>query len=127
MMARAGERNKLADGFGQYSAFAATSQIWRNPLHNPDTGIKLDCFGAYCVNSTNRWRMQVRDFSRQTGTTLKRLVISRLYRLAAKQQPADEARLQSPHIRHFGLKPRRRSGYVDPLIAHLGRARQGSA
>ena len=83
------------------------SQIWRNPLHNPDTGIKPDCFGAYCVNSTNRWRMQVRDFSKQTGITLKRLVISRLYRLAAKQQHAGEARIQSPHIRHFGLRPRR--------------------
>ena len=85
------------------------SQIWLNPLHNPDTGIKLDCFGAYCVNSINRWRMQVKGFSRQTGITLKRLVILRLYRQVARQRHADEARIQSPHIRHFGLKPRRHS------------------
>ena len=88
--------------------FPTMSQIWLNPLHNPDTGIKPGCFAAYCVNSINRWRMQVKGFSRQTGITLKRLVISRLYRQANRQQHADEARTQSPHIKHFGLKPRRR-------------------
>jgi hypothetical protein len=34
-------------------------------------------------------------------------VILKRYRLAVRQQRADEARMSSPHIRHFGLKPRR--------------------
>ena len=51
----------------------------------------------------------MKDSFKQTGVTLKRLVISRLYRQADRQQHADEARIQSPHIRHFGLKPRRHS------------------
>jgi len=51
----------------------------------------------------------VKVFTKPVGITLKRRVISRLYRQAAKQQQADEARMSSPHIRHFGLKPRRHS------------------
>ena len=77
------------------------------------------CFGASCVNSTNRWRTQVKDSSRQTGTLRRLLATLKLYRLAARQQHVDEARMSSTHIRHVGLKHRRafRSGYVDPLIA----------
>ena len=51
----------------------------------------------------------VKVFTKPVGITLKRRVISRLYRQAAKQQQADEARTSSPHIRHFGLKPKRHS------------------
>ena len=85
--------------------FAAMSQIWLNLLHNPDTA---DCCGAFYVNSIS-WRTQVKSSFKQTGITLKRLVISRLYRQADRQQHADEARIQSPHIRHFGVKARRHS------------------
>jgi hypothetical protein len=112
--ALANVRNKLTDGksnptdFRQSSVFAAMSQIWLNPLYNPDTATKPDCCGAFYVNSIS-WRTQVKSSFKQTGITLKRLVISRLYRQADRQQHADEARIQSPHIRHFGLKPRRRS------------------
>jgi hypothetical protein len=88
--------------------FAAMSQIWLNPLHNRDTATKPDCCGAFYVNSIS-WRTQVKSSFKQTGITLKRRVVSRLYRQAAKQQQADEARMSSPHIRHFGLKPRRHS------------------
>ena len=51
----------------------------------------------------------VKVFTKPVGITLKRRVVSRLYRQAAKQQQADEARMSSPHIRHFGLKPRAHS------------------
>ena len=57
----------------------------------------------------SNWRTQVKVFTKPVGITLKRRVISRLYRQAARQQHADEARMSSPHIRHFGLKPRRHS------------------
>ena len=39
----------------------------------------------------------VKVFTKPVGITLKRRVISRLYRQAAKQQ---QARMSSPHIRH---------------------------
>ena len=48
--ALANVRNKLTDSksnltdFRQSSVFAAMSQIWLNPLHNPD---KSDCCGAF--------------------------------------------------------------------------------
>ena len=51
----------------------------------------------------------VKVFTKPAGITLKRRVVSRLYRQAARQQHADEARMSPPHIRHFGLKPRRHS------------------
>ena len=51
----------------------------------------------------------VKVFTKPAGITLKRRVVSRLYRQADRQQHADEARIQSPHIRHFGLKPKRHS------------------
>ena len=51
----------------------------------------------------------VKVFTKPVGMTLKRRVILRLYRQAAKQQQAEKARMSSPHIRHFGLKPRRHS------------------
>ena len=91
------------------SAFAAMSQIWLNPLHNPATATKPDCCGASYVNSTNRWRTQVKDSSRQTGTLRRLRATLKLFRLAAKQRHADEAQMSSPHIRHFGLRPRRHS------------------
>ena len=87
--------------------FAETLQVWRNLLHNQATGIKPCCFGAYCVNAVNHWKMQVKDFFRQIVILLKRRMILRRYKLAVRHQHADEARMSSPHIRHFGLRPRR--------------------
>ena len=86
--------------------FAATSQIWRNPLHNPVTATKPDCCGAFYVNSINRWRTQVKGSSRQTGTLRRLRATLKLFRLAARQRHADEPQMSSPHIRHFGLRPR---------------------
>ena len=76
------------------------SQIWRNPPHNPATGIERACFGGFYVNSINRWKTQVKDFFKQIVTMLKLRVTLRPYRRAARQQRAIEARMSSRHIRH---------------------------
>jgi hypothetical protein len=56
----------------------------------------------------NRWKAPVKVFSRQIGTMLKRLLILRRYKQAARQQRSAEAQMSPPHIRHFGLKAKPR-------------------
>jgi hypothetical protein len=51
--------------------------------------------------------MLVKDFFSLIAISLKRRVILKRYKQAVRQQLEDEARISSPHIRHFGLRPRR--------------------
>ena len=53
--------------------------------------------------------MRHRDFFKHIVTSLKRHLILRSYRQAAKPQLAVVRQSSSPHIRHFGLRPRQHS------------------
>jgi len=50
----------------------------------------------------------VKDFFKQIVALFKLRVTLKLYRQAVRRQRADEARISSPHIRHFGLRHRPR-------------------
>jgi hypothetical protein len=49
-----------------------------------------------------------RDFLQLIATSHKRRTILNRYRRVVKRQRADEAKISSPHIRHFGLKAKPR-------------------
>jgi len=106
-------RARLTDGRSNLNNFEAIqrlamSQIWRNLPHNRGRATKLGCFGGFCINSINHWKTQVKDFFKQIVTFLKLRVTLKPYRQAVRRQRADEARISSPHIRHFGLRHRPR-------------------
>jgi hypothetical protein len=65
-------------------------------------------FAAYSARLTGQRRTALKDFWQLIATSLKRRAILNRYRRVVKRQRADEAKISSPHIRHFGLKAKSR-------------------
>ena len=65
-------------------------------------------FAACSARVTGQWRAALKDFWQLIATSLKRRAILNRYRRVVKRQHADEAKISSPHIRHFGLKAKPR-------------------
>jgi hypothetical protein len=105
-------RNKLTDGRSNLTDFQAVQRVrgvvsdMAQSAAQSRHGNKARLLRGSCVNSINRWKILVKAFFKQIGTSLKLLVTLRPYRLAARQQREDEAKTSSRHTRHFGLRPR---------------------
>lgn len=67
------------------------------------------CLLRGCGKSINRRRMPVKDFSRLIGTLLRVRMTLKPFKRAAKRRNAGARRASSPHIRHFGLRPKQHS------------------
>jgi hypothetical protein len=104
-------RDRMTDGRSNLSDFTAVNVFaaicpTRYSLQSGH-GKKHVYFAAYSAR-LRQWRIALKDFLQLIATSLKRRAILNRYRRVVKRQRADEAKISSPHIRHFGLKAKAR-------------------
>jgi hypothetical protein len=105
---------RLMDGRSNLTNFGAIQRLrgdvsdMTQSAAQSGQGIQSSVASGGCINSINRWKTQVKDFFKQIVTLFKLRVTLKPYRQAVRRQRADEARISSPHIRHFGLRHRPR-------------------
>jgi len=104
-------RDRMTDGRSNLSDFTAVNVFaaicpTRYSLQSGH-GKKHVYFAAYSAR-LRQWRIALKDFLQLIATSLKRRAILNRYRRVVKRQRADEAKISSPHIRHFGLKAKPR-------------------
>ena len=107
-------RDRLTDDPSNLSEFSAVQRV-RGDLSNAvqrvvraGEGNKARLLGGCCAELARQWKTPVKDFYKLIVTSLKRRVTLRPYRQAVRRQHAAEAKTSDPHIRHFGLKAKRR-------------------
>jgi hypothetical protein len=102
----------------QFSAFAATSQIWRNLPHNRGRATKLGCFGGLhqldqsLENASEGFFQANRNFAQASRD---------IEAVQAGRQAATRGRSEDIIPAYQALRPEAqaafRAGYIDPLIA----------
>ena len=107
-------RDRMTDSRSNLSDFTAVQRV-RGDLSDAvqsalqsGHGKRHVYFAAYSARLTGQWRAALKDFWQLIATSLKRRAILNRYRRVMKRQRADEAKISSPHIRHFGLKAKPR-------------------
>jgi len=107
-------RDRMTDSRSNLSDFTAVQRV-RGDLSDAvqsalqsGHGKRHVYFAAYSARLTGQWRAALKDFWQLIATSLKRRAILNRYRRVMKRQRADEAKISSPHIKHFGLKAKPR-------------------
>ena len=107
-------RDRMTDSRSNLSDFTAVQRV-RGDLSDAvqsalqsGHGKRHVYFTAYSARLTGQWRAALKDFWQLIATSLKRRAILNRYRRVMKRQRADEAKISSPHIKHFGLKAKPR-------------------
>ena len=106
-------RDRMTDSRSNLSDFTAVQRVRGDLSDAVQSALQSGherhvYFAAYSARLTGQWRAALKDFWQLIATSLKRRAILNRYRRVMKRQRADEAKISSPHIRHFGLKAKPR-------------------
>jgi hypothetical protein len=107
-------RDRMTDGRSNLSDFTAVQRVrgdLSDAVHSAlqsGHGKKHVYFASYSARLIGQWRTALKDFLQLIAASLKRRAILNRYRRVVKRQRADEAKISSPHISHFGLKAKPR-------------------
>jgi hypothetical protein len=107
-------RDRMTDGRSNLSDFTAVQRVrgdLSDAVHSAlqsGHGKKHVYFASYSARLIGQWRTALKHFLQLIAASLKRRAILNRYRRVVKRQRADEAKMSSPHIRHFGLKAKPR-------------------